>query len=197
MNSRNWFAAFLTLGFASLLWSDTKTSGPQQHAIDTRKSVIAVRVSTAGLFKAFAHDHDIAAPIARGSVNTAAQQADLQVDAGALRVRDTKASEKDRAEIQKAMLGPKVLDSERYPEIVFKSTAVEPAGSGAWKVHGDLTLHGQTRPVDVDVSEKDGHYIGKAVLKQTDFGIRPVRIAGGTVRVKDEIRIEFDIQLTR
>jgi polyisoprenoid-binding protein YceI len=88
------------------------------------------------------------------------------------------------------------LDSERYPEIVFRSTAAEPAGADSWKVSGALTLHGQTRPVTVEVTEKAGHYLGNALLKQTDFAIKPVRIAGGTVRVKDTVRIEFDIQLS-
>ena len=47
-----------------------------------------------------------------------------------MRVRDAKVSDKDRAEIQKTMLGPEVLDVERYPEIVFRSTAAEKAASG-------------------------------------------------------------------
>lgn len=51
--------------------------------------------------------------------------------------------------------------------------------------------------VTVDVSEKDGHYVGSAVLKQADFGMKPVRVAGGTVRVKDEARIGFDIRLAQ
>ena len=48
-------------------------------------------------------------------------------------------------------------------------------------------------PVVVEVTLKDGHYLGSASLKQTDFGINPIRIAGGTVKVKDEVKIQFDI----
>ena len=48
----------------------------------------------------------------------------------------------------------------------------------------------------VDVKEKSGHYTGHATLKQTDFGIEPVKVAGGAVRVKDEVQVEFDIQLS-
>ncbi len=167
-----------------------------QQPIDIRKSVMTVRVYKAGVFSAFGHDHQIAAPIAGGSADTAAHHVELRVDAGSLRMRDVKGSEKDHDEIQKTMLGPDVLDVERHREIVFRSTAVEPMGEGSWKVQGDLTLHGQTHPVTVEVSQKDGHYIGSSLLKQTEFGIKPVRIAGGTVRVKNEVRIEFDIQLT-
>jgi polyisoprenoid-binding protein YceI len=69
-------------------------------------------------------------------------------------------------------------------------------GEGHWTVRGELTLHGQTKPVTADVSEKAGHYTGRATVKQTDFGIKPVKVAGGTVKVKDEVRVEFDIQLS-
>ena len=58
-------------------------------------------------------------------------------------------------------------------------------------------LHGATRPVTVNVIEKAGHYTGHAVLRQTEFGMKPLKVAGGAVRVKDEVRIEFDIQLAR
>ena len=192
MSARSWFGtAVLAAGSLALI----PRVSAEQNAIDTRKSVMTVRVYKAGVFSAFAHDHEIAAPIASGSADTAAPHVELRTDASALRVRDTKGSEKDHDEIQQTMLGPEVLDAKRYPEIVFRSTSVEPSGLGAWSVHGALALHGQTHPVTVAVSEKAGHYVGSALLKQTDFGIKPVRIAGGTVRVKDEVRIEFDVQL--
>jgi polyisoprenoid-binding protein YceI len=78
-------------------------------------------------------------------------------------------------------------------EIVFKSTSAEPAGQGQWTLHGNLTLRGQTRPVTVHVTLKDGRYTGAATVKQTDFGIKPPGKAG--VRAKDEVRIEFDVRL--
>lgn len=156
-----------------------------------------VRVSKAGVFSALGHSHEIAAPIAGGAVDLTARRVELRVNAGALRVQDPGVSEKDREEIRKTMLGPEVLDSERYPEIVFQSTGVEAAGGNTWKVQGDLSLHGRTRPVIVNVKEQGGRYVGAALLKQTDFGITPVKFAGGAVRVKDELRIQFNIGLAQ
>jgi hypothetical protein len=50
------------------------------------------------------------------------------------------------------------------------------------------------RPVPVKVvRDKDGHYKGSVRIKQSEFGIAPISIIGGTVKVKDEILIEFDI----
>jgi len=175
----------------------TLAAHAEQHAIDKQKSVMTVHVGRSGVLSTFGHDHEIAAPIAGGSVDTTARHVELRVASGALKVMDAKGSAKDRDEIQKTMLGPEVLDVTRYPEIVFRSTAVEPAGAGSWKVRGSLTLHGQSKPVTVDVTEKAGQYVGTAQFRQTEFGIKPVKVGGGTVRVKDELRIDFNIQLAR
>jgi polyisoprenoid-binding protein YceI len=186
MSERIWLAT---------LWCVAAAAQP--HAIDTKASTMTVQVGKAGAFSAFGHDHTIAAPIASGTADTTAHQVELRVEAAALRVRDPKASDQDRAQIEKTMLGPEVLDSERHREIVFRSTAAEPAGEGRWTVHGNLTLHGETKPVTVSVQERSGHFVGTATVKQSDFGIKPVKVAGGTVKVKDEVRIEFAIQLSK
>ena len=164
-----------------------------QKAIDTERSVLTVRVYKTGLFSAFAHDHEIRAPIQKGVFDEDKSTVEFVVDARALRVLDPDVSDKDRAEIQATMLGPKVLHSEKFPEIRFHSTEVNRPSEGRWIVRGDLTLHGQTRPVKVDVERKNGRYRGSAQLLQKDFGITPVTIAGGTVKVKDEVRVEFEI----
>jgi polyisoprenoid-binding protein YceI len=170
-------------------------AGAQQRAIDTEKSAMTVRAYKAGVFSALGHDHEIAAPVASGTVDTAARTVEIRVKAGALKVRDPNVSDKDRAEVQSTMLGADVLDAASHPEIVFRSTTATPGGAGSWTVNGNLTLHGQTRPVTVVVKETGGHYVGTSRLKQTEFGITPVKVAGGAIRVKDEILIEFDIQL--
>jgi polyisoprenoid-binding protein YceI len=182
---------------AFFLCAANLAASAQQHAIDIAKSTMTVRVYKAGVFSALGHNHEIAAPIARGTADTSAHQVELYVNASALQVRDPDTSGKDRAEIQSTMLGPEVLDAANQPEIAFRSTAAEPMGAGAWKVSGNLTLRGQTHPVSVEVHEENGHYVGNSLIKQTEFGIKPIKVAGGSIRVKDEIRIEFDIQLAR
>jgi hypothetical protein len=168
----------------------------QSRAMDSGHSVLRIRVFKSGLFSGFAHNHEIEAPIAEGSVNlSAAPSVELRVDARKLRVLDPEVSTNDRADIQKTMDGPQVLDSIRFPEISFRSTAVESKGDERWTVHGNLNLHGKTSPVAVDVMLKDGHYKGSARLKQREFGITPISLAGGTVKVKDEVVVEFDIVL--
>jgi len=152
-----------------------------------------VRVFKSGLFSAFGHEHEISAPIEHGTLNESQPSVELAVDARKMRVMDKDVSEKDRAEVQETMLGPKVLDTGQYPEIRFHSTAVESKGAGHWMVRGDLSLHGQTRPIRLEVQGENGHYRGTAELKQRDFGIEPISVGGGAVKVKDGLRVEFEI----
>ena len=178
-----------------VMLSTAAVAGAEAHRINTEKAVMTVRVYKAGLLSAFVHDHEISAPIASGTVDAAARQVDLRVNAKALRLQDSKGSDKEHEQIQSTMLGPQVLDADRYAEITFRSTRVDAGGASAWVVHGELGLHGQTHPVEVQVKEAGGRYTGSCTFKQSDFGIKPVKVAGGTVRVKDEVRIEFDIPL--
>jgi polyisoprenoid-binding protein YceI len=182
-----WTAALI---LPAALWA---AAAATPNEIDTQKSVMTVRVFKSGMFSAFGHDHEISALIRDGKFSEGDRSVDLTVDARQMRVMDKDVSDKDRAEIQENMLGPKVLDTGQFPEIRFHSTAVQPAGDGRWTVSGDLTVHGKTRPVKLEVKLQNGHYQGSAQLKQRDFGIEPISVGGGAVKVKDELRVEFDI----
>lgn len=172
--------------------------GAQSKAIDVNRSSLKIRVFKSGAFSAFAHDHEIEAPIEDGKIedgknDPATSSVQLRVDSRKMRVLDPDTSADKRAEIQHTMQSAAVLDVEKFPEISYQSTAVTSHGEGHWEVRGDLSLHGKKAPVTVDVTLQDGHYRGTATLKQTAFGMTPIRIAGGTVKVKDEIKIEFDV----
>ena len=173
-------------------------AGSDGREIDSAHSTITVRVYKSGFLSAFGHNHEIQAPIQSGQVKESGDlSVVLRVDAPKLRVLDPEASESTRAQIQETMLGPQVLDADRFPEIRFQSTEIEPKGPERWIVHGNLTLHGKERPVSFEVVLKDDHYRGSVPLKQTDFGMKPVTVAGGTVKVKDEVKIEFEIALMK
>lgn len=185
-------AATIGIGFClAAVWAvPMQAAGRQQ--IDAAKSRMQVRVYKTGLLSALGHDHTIEAPVAGGSFSEADGAGDLRVSSATLKVVDEHISETDRAEIQKTMLGSSVLDIQKYPEIEFRSTRVEKTAKG-WLISGSLTLHGQTKPVKVQATEESRHYRGSVAIKQTDFGITPVSAAGGSIKVKDEVRIEFDI----
>ena len=94
------------------------------------------------------------------------------------------------------MTGPQVLDVAKYPTIVFDSTQITGDGQGRLTVAGNLQLHGQDHSITFDAHEDAaGHFTGSATVRQTAFGITPIKIAGGAVSVKDDVRIEFTLTL--
>lgn len=162
--------------------------------IDVEHSTIRIHVGKAGLFSAAGHEHWVTAPIAEGNLEeTPPGQISFRVEARRLTVEEDKSlSTEQQAEVQRTMQ-TQVLESEKYPEITFLSTSVQKTGENTWQVRGDLTLHGQTRPVTAAVQKQRDAYVGRCQLKQTDFGIHPVRVGGGIVKVKDQLDIEFSI----
>jgi polyisoprenoid-binding protein YceI len=161
--------------------------------VDEARSSITVKVEKTGLFSAFAHNHTIKAPIASGNLDTEKRTAALNFNAKEMKVLDEGVKDSERAEIDQTMKSDKVLDVQRFPEIRFASTSITPQDGGRYQVRGDLTLHGITRPIEFPITFSKDRYAGSVKLKQTDFGITPVSIAGGTVKVKDVIEVVFEI----
>ncbi len=183
MYTRRFHLILLVLG---LMTANGMAQGPD-------KSTITVHVGKAGLFSGFGHTHTISAPVARVALDSKSKTAAITVLTKEMKVTDTEVSEKDRAEIQATMLGAKVLDAQKFPEIRFTSTRIEEIAPGRFRVAGKLELHGVRKELDFPVAGTPEHYSGKTRFKQTDFGIQPVSVAGGAVKVKDEVEIDFDI----
>ncbi|SRR5258708_6097593 len=181
------------------VWLTRLAAAPSDaREVDGPHSTMTVHVYKSGFLSAFGHNHEIQAPIQSGQVKESGDPSvELRVDARKLRVLDPEASDSTRAQIQETMLGTQVLDADHFPEIRFQSTEVEPKGPDHWIVHGNLALHSKNHPIAVEVTLKGERYRGSASLKQTDFGITPVTVAGGTVKVKDEVKVEFDIALMK
>jgi len=174
------------------------SSSPKSSSlvIDTQHSSLTIHVWKQGLFSFAADNHVVDAPIASGKYDAAHQTIELSIDAAKLRVLDPQLAPNRRDQVQANMVGPQVLDVQKYPQIVFRSTK-SPAGSPSQlSITGDLTLHGQTHPIVVQTAAIDAtHFKGTATVRQTDFGITPIRLAGGTVKVKDDVNIDFELAL--
>jgi len=126
---------------------------------------------------------------------------EMEVDAPSLEVLDKEPSEEDKKKIFNSMHN-EVLESAKYQKITFKSVSVsdvKQAGSDAYSfvVNGDLSLHGVTKriavPVAATVTPQQLRATGKYTLKQSDYGIKPYSAAGGTIKVKDEVEVNFNI----
>ena len=121
---------------------------------------------------------------------------ELDVDGASLRVREGSGGmqaldDDDKASIQ-ATIDDEVLKRQK---ITFRSTSVEIAGDRI-TVEGDLTLVGESRPIAFDVRlGVDGAFSGSAVVKQTDWGIKPYSTLFGALKVADEVEVVFDVSL--
>jgi polyisoprenoid-binding protein YceI len=193
------------VAFAAAIMAHAQTS-PTTYAIDTGASRVIIHVDKTGLFSFAGHTHEIAAPAAEGAITVdpddlSRSSVRLAFDASALKVTGRGEPAGDVPDVQQTMEGPKVLDASRFPRITFTSRRIEMLGRDGTEVRlrvaGDLTLHGVTKPetAEVTVTVTHDRVIGKGTLrvKQTDFGIQPVTAGGGTVRVRDEVEVEFTI----
>ena len=178
--------------------------------IDAAESHVTILVGKAGVLSFAGHAHEVVAPAVRGSV--AFDPADwphatvsLEFDAAALRVTGKGESASDVPTVQKTMLGEQVLDVQRFSTIAFKSRRLSVAFDGVRTavvaIDGDMTLHGTTRPMTIKANatvDASGRVTatGAFTLKQTDFGMVPVTAAGGAVRVKDDLDVQFVLKAT-
>ncbi len=176
------------------------------YRFDPAKSLIQIHLDTAGALGFVGHAHLIQTPLQQGTLIYAAQDpgkssVELAVNAKALQVIDPKMSAKDRAKIQATMESDRVLDVQHYPQIKFKSLRIEPMGADHLRVIGNLTIRGQTHSVVVEAGlQQAGSLLkaeGQSRFKQTTFGIQPVTAGLGTVRVRDEMTISFQVFAAR
>jgi polyisoprenoid-binding protein YceI len=194
-------------GAALLLIAGATFAGERaNYSIDGTRSKMEIKVYKEGVFKAFGHDHILAAKGLSGQVQFDPEKIDhstvrLKIPTKSITVVDPGESEKDRREVQATMESEKVLDVAKFPEITFTSTGVTsvkktPDGSEL-TLSGRLNLHGVEKPVSfplqvrADADELRGE--GELSILQTDYRITPVKVGGGSVKVKDKLKITFNI----
>jgi polyisoprenoid-binding protein YceI len=199
------------VGLANLLLAvatGTTSAELRHYRVDTEASRIDVKVGTAGLFKFAGHDHGVRVKVASGEIlgeasDLSACSVVLTFKMADVRVVSSEGPASDIPKVQDKMSGPAVLDAARFPEAAFKSLHVTGRRVGPTRFEldlaGELTLHGVTRPVSSHVAvEVEGDRLlvrGQAALKQTDFGIDPVSVAG-VVKVKNELALDLELVAT-
>ena len=120
---------------------------------------------------------------------------EMTVDSGSLRVLDGQGglhslSDEDKLDI-KQTIDDEVLKGE---QITFTSTAIEPWGDGTGlHVEGDLSLHGATHTLAVDVVlSGEGALSAETVVTQSDWGIKPYSALYGALKVGDDVRVKLE-----
>lgn len=169
--------------------------------LDTTHSEIGFRVRhmmvswTRGHFGAFA------GKVVLDDANPERNRVEVSIEAASV---DTRLEARDHH-----LRSADFFDVEHHPQITFRSTSVRPAGEGSLTVHGDLTIRGVTRPVELEVDglgpARADPWGGirrgaqaRARIDRRDFGlVWNGALEAGGVLVGDEVRLELEVELIR
>jgi polyisoprenoid-binding protein YceI len=172
------------------------------HKLGPENAALQVKTERRGAAAMAGHDLTIDVTSWEGTLEVGEDperfSLNLRVDAGSLRVKEGTGGvqalgEDDKVEI-KQTIEDEVLGNQ---PIEFHSTEVEPLDGGRrLRVSGELTMNGNTRPLDValDVSP-EGQVSGQVTVTQSDWGIKPYSGLFGTLRVRDEVEVVAEASL--
>jgi len=176
-----------------------------RYGLDAAGSVFTVQVFAGGLLSGFGHNPVIGIRDFSGEVEFTPDDLSRASVRMLIVTRSLAAqgevSESNKQEINQ-MMREQVLEVGRYPEIVFesKNVTVTRIGEGRYKARivGNLSLHGVTREApgmiaEVTIQGNELKAQGEFSLKQSDYKINLVSVAGGLLKVKDELKFNFDL----
>ena len=183
---------------------EISASSGVSYGLDSRVSRFTVRAFATGVLSAFGHSPTIALRDFEGEARVNPDHMEssslrLILKAASLTVTDD-IGDKDRRELEREMQ-EKVLETAKYPEIVYECTQVSvdssENGNYSVKLLGSLTLHGVTRrqPVQARLALSGDmlRAFGEFAVRQSDYNIKPVSAIGGGLKVEDEVKFSFDI----
>jgi polyisoprenoid-binding protein YceI len=179
--------------------------GASRYRLDASQSNFMVRAFSGGLLWFKGKDHFIRvrdfsgeAQLTPGAINPAS----LHITIRAASLEETRDifTPQEKQIINKE-LREIVLEPDKYPEIVFKSSSVTGKSTGATqydlKITGDLTLHGVTRqitiPTIVTLTGNDLRAQGEFTIERSDFNVKATSAMHGMIRVRDKLKFTFDI----
>lgn len=178
----------LTIGLAaSLVFS---VNAADTYKIDPVHSSVAFSVVHLGVTNFYGNFKDIAGTVVFDSTDPAKSSVDISVPVESIETRNEKRNQH--------LKSPDFFDAQKFPTMTFKSTKVEGSGEN-YKVSGDFTLHGVTKPLTVDFKKgpegkgMQGEVRGggetRFTIKRSDFGMTFMANA-----LADEINIVLSLE---
>jgi polyisoprenoid-binding protein YceI len=139
--------------------------------------------------------------------NPAASRIEATVDVKSL---ETDFPFPDKVDFNAELTGEGWLNAKAFPTMTYKSTGIELTGPQTFKVRGDLTLRGVTKPVELDARFNGGYaglaqldpnarigFSATAKLKRSDFGVSyGIPAPGSTMGVGDEVEVLLELEFT-
>ena len=178
------------------------------YVIDSRASRFTVQAFATGLLAKMGHNPTIGIRDFSGEMrfNPDAMEAGsfrFFIKTSSLGVQDD-ISDKDRREIERLM-NQEVLETAKFPEILYEASSISVTKMSdmlySATLNGDLTLHGVSRcqPIVARVTLLGSmlRASGDFTLNQTDYEIKLVSVAGGALKLKNELKFSFEIVARR
>jgi polyisoprenoid-binding protein YceI len=166
------------------------------HKLGPDNGTLSVKTGRSGAAAKAGHDLVIQVTSWEATLDVGAASLTLDVDSASLRVIQGTGGMQALGDDDKANIHQTIDDDVlKRRAIAFRSTSVT-GGDGGLSVQGELTLAGTTRPLafDLDLRE-DGRLSGVAVVKQSDWGMKPYSALFGALKVADDVRVEIDAGL--
>ena len=181
---------------------------PVRFLIDIAVSRFTVQTFATGLLSAFGHNPTIGIRDYEGEIQFSPETYNnafvrVTVRTTALEVLDEMKND-DRKKLEQVMYD-EVLEVKRFPAAVYESKEITVRKLSNDLLHarvvGELSFHGVTKTHSFDARVTDmGTMLrtsGEFSLRQSDYGIKPVSFAGGALRLKDEVRFNFELVARR
>src|ERR1700761_7512443 len=168
-----------------------------RHHIGPESGRLTLRTYRSGL--AAQAGHDLTIDVTRWSGQVDQDRLDATIDLTSLAVREGRGGAKPLSDRDaRDLIGQarKQLDAGRYPEATYAATSFAPDDAGGGTIDGTLTLHGQSRPLRLQVSKTgDGQYRATATVVQSQFGIKPYSGMFGALKLRDDVEVEVTVDL--
>jgi polyisoprenoid-binding protein YceI len=181
-----------------------KGLAPVRFAIDTTASRFTVQAFATGMLSAFGHNPTMGIRDYDGEIQFVPDTYEkalvrVTVRTGAMEVLDEMKSD-DRKKLEQLMYG-EVLDVQRFATAAYESKqiTVQKLSDDLLVAHisGELSFHGAKQSLSFDARvTRMGTMLrisGEFPLRQSDYGIKPVSFAGGALRLKDEVKFNFEL----
>jgi len=184
------------------------TGNLRSFNIDAGASLFTVQAFASGIASVVAHSPKFAIRDIVGHaqfVPDTMQQAsvNLNIASASLEIMG-EVTRADRREIERIMFD-EILEKARYPKIEYKSShvTVSKTAEGTYRLSivGELSLHGTVRGISFEANVVPGEETlraqGSFVIFQSDYGLPLATVAGGSIKLKDELKFSYFILLRR
>jgi polyisoprenoid-binding protein YceI len=174
-----------------------------QYTVDKAHTSLIFRVSHLGFSTYTGRFTDVDAKLNFDPRNLAASRVDVTIDPRSIQADNAPSG------FLQTLAGKGWLDADRFPQMTFRSRAVEVTGPQTFRIRGELTLHGVTRPVLLEAHYNGGYashpyepnarvgFSAQGTFKRSDFGVTyGIPAPGTTMGVSDEVKVLLESEFT-